>query len=181
MPQPRRFTVEEYLTIERKADSKSEFHMGQILARAGCAFEHCVISANVGAALWPQLKGRNCRIASSDQRTAAAGGESVFYPDISVVCGEARFLARHRDVVSNPVLVAEVLSRSTSRYDRLVKVPLYQRTDSVKDILLVAQDRPKIDHLSRNANGWKTITHSGRDAVIEIPHLQCTLALADVY
>jgi len=181
MPQPRRFTVEEYLTIERKAASKSEFHMGQILARPSATVNHCAIPANVSGSLWPHLRGRNCRMVNSDLRTAVAGGAAIYYPDVSLICGKPKFHSRHRDVISNPGLVVEVLSRSTSRYDRLVKVPLYQRTPSVNDILLVAQDRARVEHISRNAAGWKTVIHSGLAATIELAHLDCRLALADVY
>jgi len=120
MPQPRRFTVDEYLRIERKGEFKSEFHQGQILAMAGGTPSHNVISGNIIAGLWPQLRGRNCRVYTSDQRTAAPDGEAVYYPDVSVNCGESKLLGRHHDVLGNPALVVEVLSRSTARYDRLV-------------------------------------------------------------
>jgi len=181
MPQPRRFTVGEYLTIERKASTKSEFYMGQILAMAGGLLDHNVIPVNISVALWPHLRSRNCLIVNSDQRVAVAHADAVYYPDLSVICGEPKFHTRQRDVISNPVLVVEVLSRSTTRYDRLVKVPLYQRTPSVKEILLVAQDRARVEHITRNAAGWKTVLHSGLAATIELSHLDCRLALADVY
>ena len=127
------------------------------------------------------MKGRNCGIFNSDLRTAVADGDAIYYPDVSVVCGELKYHGRQRDVITNPALVVEVLSKSTARYDRLVKVPLYQRTPSVKDILLVSQDRARVEHLSRIGNSWKSVTHSGIDAVVEIQHLNCALALADVY
>ena len=181
MPLPRRFTVDEYLTIERKAETKSEFHQGEIFAMAGGMPDHNTIAPNISSALAPQLRGRGCRIFNSDQRIEVSGGEAVYYPDVSVICGEAKFSARRRDVIRNPVLVVEVLSRSTARYDRLVKVPLYQRTSSIEHILLVAQDRAHAELFSRQSGKWKTTIYSGPSAVIDLAHLGCTLPLLDVY
>lgn len=180
MPQPRRFTLGEYLVIERKAETKSEFHQGQIFAMAGGMPNHNSIPPNIGSALFPQLKGR-CRIFDSDQRIAVAGGEAVYYPDVSVVCGEVKLHGRSQDVIRNPTLVIEVLSRSTARYDRMIKVPQYQQTPSISDILLVAQDRYRVEHISRRENAWKTVVYSKTTDVIDFTQLGCTLALADVY
>ena len=178
MPPPRRFTIEEYLTIERKAETKSEFHRGQILAMAGGMPSHNSIAPNISSALAPQLKGR-CRIFNSDQRIAEA--EAIYYPDVSVICGEVNLDGRHQDVIRNPTMVVEVLSRSTARYDRMIKLPEYQRTPTISDILLVAQDRIRIEHVTRILDNWRTVTYTTLTDVIDLPYLKCTLALADVY
>jgi len=183
MPLPRRFTLDEYLVIERKAATKSEFHQGRILAMAGGLPDHNLITLNIGGALWEGLKGGPCRVYSSDQRTAVAGGESTYYPDISVICGEPKQFGRHRDVAANPRLVVEVLSKSTARYDRLVKVPAYQRTPTLSDILLVSQERDHVEHISRNeqTGEWKSKVYSNLADVIELPSIECSLALSDIY
>ena len=181
MPLPKRFTLDEYLVLERKAATRSEFHQGQILAMAGGMPDHSLIAANIGGELRNGLKGGPCRVFNSDLRTAVANGESSYYADVVVVCGELKFQGHHRDVISNPIIVVEVLSRSTARYDRLIKVPLYQKTPSIKEILLVSQDRARVEQISRHDGGWKTITHSGLSAVLEIAQPACRLALADVY
>ena len=181
MPQPKRFTIAEYLTIERKAATKSEFHQGQILAMAGGSPNHNTIGPNIVIALGPQLRGTSCRILSSDQRVAVADGEGSYYPDLSVACGELKYHARHRDVITNAVLVVEVLSKSTAGYDRLVKVPMYQQTPSINDILLVSQDRARVEHFTRDKGKWNLNTYSELGGVIPLPCRNCTLALADIY
>ena len=77
--------------------------------------------------------------------------------------------------------MVEVLSRSTARYNRLVKVPLYQRTPSINDIRLVAQYRPRVEHFTRILDKWKAVTYSNLTDVISLPHLKCALALVEVY
>jgi Uma2 family endonuclease len=183
MPLPRRFTVNEYLVIERKAETKSEFHQGAILAMAGGLPDHNKIALNISGALWVGLKGGPSTAYSSDQRIAVAGGESIYYPDISVICGELKLFGRHRDVAENPKMVVEILSKSTGRYDRLVKVPLYQRTPTLTDVLLVAQDRVRVEHISREDGNskWKPTVYGDLSDVIELASIQCTLPLSDIY
>ena len=183
MPLPRRFTLDEYLVIERKAATKSEFYQGAILAMAGGLPDHNLITSNITGALWSALKGSPCTPYSSDQRVAVAGGDASFYPDVTVLCGELKLFDRHRDVVANPKLVVEVLSKSTSRYDRLVKVPAYQRTPTMSDILLVSQDRDRVEHFSKNekTGKWKSTIYTDLADVIELPSIQCSLALSDIY
>ena len=98
-----------------------------------------------------------------------------------MVCGELRFQGHHRDVISNPGIVVEVLSRSTARYDRLIKVPIHQNTPTIQEILLVLQDRAKVEQISRNDGGWKTIAYSGLSVVLEIAQPAWRLPLADIY
>ena len=181
MPRPKSFTIGEYLTIERKAATKSEFHKGQILAMAGGMPNHNSTSSNINGALWSQLRARKCRLFTGDQRVLVAEGEASYYPDVSVTCGEIKYQDRHRDVITNPALVVEVLSRSTSRYDRIVKLPLYKRTSPIRDILFVTQDRPRVEHFTRVMEDWKATEYVKLTDVIDLPNLRCILAIADVY
>ena len=111
MPRPKSFTIGEYLTIERKALTKSEFHQGQILAMAGGMPNHNSISSNINGALWSQLRARKCRLFTGDQRVLVAEGEASYYPDVSVTCGEIKYQDRHRDVITNPALVELTLGK----------------------------------------------------------------------
>ena len=183
MPLPRRFSFAEYLTIERRAETKSEYCQGVILATAGGLPDHSLIATNISSALAGQLKRSKCRVYNSDLRLAVAAGEGSFYPDAMVVCGDLKLFNRYRDVIANPVLVVEVLSRSTVSYDRLVKLPLYQRTPSIEDILLVSQDKARVEHLFRagKSGRWKSLVYSQLADVVELPNIRCALALSDIY
>ena len=183
MPLPKTFTMEEYLVIERKATTKSEFHQGQILAMAGGMPAHNQIAVNISGALWIGLKGGPCTAYSGDQRVAVAGGEASYYPDVSVICGELKQYGRHRDVAANPKVVVEIQSKSTGRYDRLVKLPLYQRTPTITDIILVSQDRDRVEHFSRSEKPgkWKSTVHTALSDVIELASIGCQVVLSDIY
>nr|MBA3533632.1 Uma2 family endonuclease [Ardenticatenales bacterium] len=108
---------EEYLSLERKAEFKSEYMDGAIIAMAGSSERHNLIVANIIAGLHGQLRGRSCRVYPSDLKVRATK-RHFFYPDVSVICGETTFHDEQRDVVLNPIVIFEVLSEGTAAYDR---------------------------------------------------------------
>lgn len=182
-PQPaRRLTVEEYLARERQAESKSEYFNGQIFAMAGASEAHNLIVANVLASLVSMLKGRSCKAYASDMRVRVSATGLYTYPDISVVCGQARFEDDVQDTLLNPTVIIEVLSPSTESYDRGVKFEHYRTLESLSDYLLIAQDRAMVEHYTRQPdNRWLLSTYKGLEATVAIPSIACELALADIY
>ncbi len=179
---PRYFTPEEYLTIERKAEFKSEYLCGEIYAMAGGSPSHGEIGANVIRELSYELKTSPCHTFTSDVkvRTDVAGLYS--YPDVSIVCGEPQFHDENNDVLTNPKLIVEVLSRDTEAYDRGKKFDMYQHLESLTDYLLVSQDEPVVTHYTKQDNGtWLRAVHEGMAAVVDIQSIGCKLSLAEVY
>lgn len=122
-----RYTVEEYLTLERSAACKSEFHDGQIYAMTGASREHNLVSGNIYRELSEQLKKRPCEAYINDMRVKAAEARSYHYPDIVVACGTPQFEDAHVDTLLNPTLLIEVLSPSTEAYDRGGKFAHYRK------------------------------------------------------
>jgi len=182
-PQPKPyFNPEEYLALERQAETKSEYWNGQIYALAGASRAHVLIVTNLVAGLGAQSRGRPCEVYSSDMRVQVAATGLYTYPDVIVVCGKPRFEDRHRDTLLNPLVLIEVLSPSTAIYDRGAKFEFYRSLESLSDYLLVAQDEPKIDHYTRqSADRWLLSTYRGLDATVPIPAIDCALPLADIY
>ena len=113
-----RYTPEQYLTLERKADFKSEYCNGFITAMAGASREHNLIAVNVSAELRSQLKSRPCEVYMSDMRVLVSQTGLYTYTDSVVVCGEPRFQDDEADTLLNPTMIVEVLSPSTESYDR---------------------------------------------------------------
>ena len=181
-PQNRFISPKEYLARERAAETKSEYLRGEIYAISGGSPEHSTIIVNVTMAIGSQLKGTPCRAHSSDMKVRSTFAGLYSYPDLSIVCGEQRFHDERRDVIVNPTVIVEVLSPSTEGFDRGKKFAQYQQIESFRDYLLVAQDEPRIDHFSRDADGgWYYRSTVGLDGKVVVPSIGCTLLLSDVY
>ena len=179
-PIPRRFTLQEYLRLERAAKSKSEFIDGQIFAMAGGSPEHSAISMNLAGLLYSQLKGGKCQVHSSDLKVAVSKRGPLFYPDISVICGAPELLSR--DAVLNPVAVFEVLSKSTHRYDRDTKVAYYRQIQSLRHIVLISQWAVEVEHHFLTPEGaWQVEAFGDPAATLHLSALAASLPLADIY
>src|SRR5437868_13849004 len=124
---------QEYLASERKAEFKSEFYRGEIFAMAGATREHNLIAANVSRAIGNQLADQPCEVYQSDMKVRVAATGLYTYPDVVVGCGELRFADDKKDVLLNPVFVAEILSASTAAYDCGPKAAHYRILDSLQE------------------------------------------------
>ncbi|MCY7374759.1 MAG: Uma2 family endonuclease [Pyrinomonadaceae bacterium] len=175
-------TAEKYLELERAAKDKHEFIGGEIKAMAGASDNHNVIASNVFGELWSQLKGKNCRAFASDMRVKAKRG-NYFYPDILVTCGEREFEdAKKKDVLLNPKVIFEVLSKSTKLKDRNEKFESYVLLESLTDYVLIEQDKMKIEHYSRlDEKDWKVRIYAEADETIFFESINCRLSVSDVY
>lgn len=178
-------TAEEYLEIERQAEYKSEFYAGEMFAMAGGSEAHNLIAVNVVGELRNRLKGGPCRVYTSDMRVRTAPNGLYTYPDISVVCDRPEFAPDRsgaRDTLLNPLILFEVLSESTEAYDRGKKFELYRELDSLRQYVLIAQERMHVDYFIRDEDGtWRFDAASGPDAELALPPIQCTLPLAEIY
>ena len=178
----KRFTPEEYLAIERAAETKSEYISGEMIAMAGTTRRHVLITQNVARHLGNQLTGTPCETYVSDLRVQALG--AYFYPDVAVACGDVKLLDdAYLDTLVNPTVVVEVLSKSTERHDRGTKFMRYGAIPSLKDYILVAQDECRVEHFSRiNEREWQLpIILTEPTDVLEITSINCQLTLTQIY
>jgi Uma2 family endonuclease len=175
-------TPEEYLARERLAEYKSEYYNGLVYAMSGASLNHNKIVANVIAELVQQLKGRPCSALPSDIKVRMPDSRKFFYPDVSVVCGEPQFHDQRSDVLLNPILIIEVLSESTAAFDRGEKFQAYQQMDSLKEYLLISQDKNIIEHYVRQTRElWNYTATVGLESSLHLPSIECTLRLEAVY
>jgi Uma2 family endonuclease len=181
-PAQKRLTPEEYLAIERAATEKSEYYDGHVYARSGASRAHDRAVGDIFGELRTQLRGGPCEIFTSDMRVKIEATNTYVYPDVTVACGELEFEDANVDILLNPTLIVEVLSPSTEAHDRGTKFAHYQTIPSLKEYVLVAQDRPRIEHYVRRENGhWDYSEVSGLDGVMHLPSIHCDLQLAEVY
>jgi Uma2 family endonuclease len=173
----------------RPAGDRHEYIDGLVYAMAGESESHGTICMNLAAALVTQLRRGPCRAFSKDMRVRCGphhpGTRAGFYayPDLVVVCGERRYHDQERDVLLNPTVLIEVLSPSTEAFDRGEKFERYRTwLATLTDYVLVAQDRPVIDHYQRGDDAlWTLRTLEGMEARLHLETIGCTVPLADVY
>jgi Uma2 family endonuclease len=177
-----RLTPEEYLEIDRKAEIRSEYLDGEMFAMSGAGARHGDIVVNIALGLRTRLRGR-CRVSANDLRVRISENGLYAYPDIVVVCGKRRFLeGGHNDTVLNPVLIFEVLSPSTADYDRGGKFAFYRQIDSLREYLVVAQDRPHVERHVRQPSGeWLLTEIDGLEATVALHSVEAELPLAEIY
>jgi Uma2 family endonuclease len=175
-------TEAEYLEFERASEIKHEFFAGEVLAMTGASEAHNLICVNVITMLKNQLRGQPCKIYPSDMRVKVEATGLYTYPDITVVCGDAQFADTELDTLINPLVIIEVLSPSTERYDRGRKFQQYRVLPSLREYVLIAQDHPRIEHYRLQETGtWQLTDAKGLEASLELPSIGCMLALAEVY
>jgi Uma2 family endonuclease len=177
------FTPEQYLALERPSEIRHEYLDGTVYAMAGETPEHSMICFNFGGIMHAQLKGKPYRGFSPNMKVRTDQKGLFAYPDLTIVCGEPLYHDNHRDVLTNPTVIFEVLSRSTAAYDRGEKSLRYRtHLSSLKDFILVAQDKPHIEHYSRQQDGtWVYTEINGLDSSIVLNSIECQLSLAELY
>ena len=176
-----RLTPQEYLALERAAETKSEYIDGILVAMSGATREHILVTVNIVSELNRQLRGRPCEVYAQDMRVRIVEGGMYSYPDVVAVCEPPQFEDDEFDVLLNPTLIVEVLSSSTEGYDRGLKFRRYRRRPSLQDYELVAQDRAVVERYSRQGDHWVLTEVTGLDSTIDLPSIGCTLALRDIY
>ncbi len=177
-----RLSPEEYLTLERCAEQKSEYYEGEMFAMAGGSLRHGLLVANLARLLGHDLRERPCFVFSSDVRLQVSPTGLYTYPDVMVACGELRYAEGGQDTLLNPVLLAEVLSPSTANFDRGAKFAHYRTLDSVQHYLLVSQDRHLVELYSRQADGtWLFSTHEDDGGEVPLTALGLALLVGALY
>ncbi len=179
----RRYTVQEYLDLEEKAEERHELWDGEVLAMSGGTHRHGLVSSNIHGTLWQRLRGKPCRPLESSNRIRTSPGRYV-YPDASVVCGKPIFDPDDpkQTTIINPTLVIEVLSPSTESYDRGKKFDAYQMIETLKEYVLIDPSKPYIQTFNRQAdNSWRLDKVEGMDATLQVRSLGLDIPLAEVF
>jgi Uma2 family endonuclease len=175
-------TPEEYLAIERKSETKSEYLKGEMFAMVGASRKHNLIAGNIFGELRQKLKGRPCEAYTNDMRVRIPATGLYTYPDVVVVCGEPQFEDDYLDTLLNPTLIVEVLSESTESYDRGKKAGFYRSVEFIAEYLLVSQDEYRVEQYVKQADGkWLLTDIRSLESTVELISLQCTLPMKDIY
>lgn len=179
----KKYTLEEYLELDRNSEERYEYFNGEVFAMAGGSPSHARISLNVCTSLTQKLKGGRCEAFNSGMRVKVPKALPYRYPDVSVVCGEPIFDELDgQQMLVNPVLIVEVLSPSTAAYDMVDKFAEHQSIDSFQEYLVISQDRPHvIQHVKQSKRRWLRIEIEGMESEVKLESVNVTLSLSELY
>lgn len=172
----------EYLDADRRASVRSEYFQGEVFAMTGASREHNLIALNIASELRNRLRDRDCEVYQADMRVKVRSTGLYAYPDIVVTCDHPEFEDENVDTLLNPTLLIEVLSPTTADYDRGGKFAQYRRLASLREYVLVSQDRVWIEHYRREAEDeWRFHEQSSRDGALVLSSIGCSVPLAEIY
>lgn len=179
-----RVSIEEYLAMEAVATEKHILWDGEVFsveAMSGGTFDHNTICANVIIALGVALQRSRYRVMTSDQKVWVPARKGFVYPDATVVCGRLELYPDTIDVITNPVLVVEVLSAGTERFDRGEKFEGYRGVASLRHYLMVSSARRSVEHYTRGENGAWILREYGEGAALRVSEPDLAIEVDALY
>ncbi|MFN6530863.1 Uma2 family endonuclease [Nostoc sp. ChiSLP03a] len=178
----RYYTPEEYLELEEAADYKSEYIDGQIIPMAGGTINHNRISLNLSAALNFAFRQQDYEVFMGDVRLWIPQKLTYTYPDVMILAGEPEFFNNRKDVILNPQIIVEVLSKSTKGYDREDKFQAYRTISTFQEYLLIDQTRIHVDQFSKTGKKqWTLREYDEEDEAIALVTVPFEISLQDLY
>lgn len=173
------WTEQAYLEYENSSSTRHEFYAGMVVAMAGGSENHALLATNFLIDLGNQLEDSPCRPVSHDVRLANPESKSYFYPDLLVRCPESD----SETAALEARVVIEILSPSTEAIDREFKRRAYQSSASIRDYLMVSQDKMRIEHDTRvdAESPWRHVVYTTPEALIQLPSIGSVLEVGRVY
>jgi len=182
MPARKYFTPAEYLAMEEAAEVRHEYYQGEIYAMAGAFPNHNRIVRNFGSELSLALKGTNCEAFMNEQRLWIQAKGLFTYPDIMVICGKLEFYENRKDTVINPLLIVEVLSDSTQKYDRGEKFEFYHSLPTFQEYILINQHKAHVQqYYLETPNQWISKEYNHLTDILKLAKINFQISLQDIY
>lgn len=177
------YTLQEYFELEKNSEEKFEYWDGNIWTMSGASLEHNQITRNLGTEFDIQLRERGCQSFPADMRVKVPSYPPYRYPDLTALCGEPVIEnIEGLDMLVNPQLIIEVLSKSTEAFDRGDKFIYYESIESFIEYILVAQRRPHVTQYVKQEGGlWLRADFTSITDVVECSSVPCRFSLSDIY
>jgi Uma2 family endonuclease len=175
-------TPEEYLAMEDAADGKHEYYQGKIFDMDGASQNHTRITLDLGASATFALKNSHCEAYPNDMKVWSKAKNYFTYPDLIIVCGKAEFYEDRDDVLTNPLVIFEVLSKSTRNYDRDEKFEFYRSIPSFQEYILIDQWRVHVEQMYlETRNKWVMSEYSQITDVLKLAKVNIEIPLREIY
>lgn len=177
----KKYSLKEYFEIEKNSDIRYEYSYGQIFAMVGCSRNHSRIAGAIYTSLYTQLLNGTCESFMTDTRIRV-NDNLYYYPDVVVACSPRFQRINGVDNLLNPIVIVEVLSRSTARFDQDAKFRDYQQIESFRYYLLVSQYEVNATLFMREENNnWTSQVYTDLNDVIDFALINCRLLMRDIY
>lgn len=180
----KKYSLAEYLRKEDKAPERHEFHNGNIIPMAGGTLHHDLISQNASFELRKATENLEQRylILGSNIKIYIPQHKRALYADALVVCDKPEFWEANPLLLTNPLLIVEVLSRSTKAFDRGDKFSYYRSLPSFQEYVLIDQDECRVESWFREEPTlWRETTLTSLDDTLPLRSLGILLTLRDIY
>ena len=178
----RRYTPEEYLALEDAAETRSEYRNGEIIPMTGGTTNHNRISLNLAGSINLAFAQADYEVFMADVKLWIPDEQVCTYPDVMVVAGAVDYHNRRNDIILNPRVIIEVLSKSTEDYDRLGKFALYRTIPSFQEYVLVNQTRIQVEHYTKQAaKRWLLEDLDIEDAQVRFASIPFAISLEELY
>jgi Uma2 family endonuclease len=179
---PQQYSPEEYLGMEVRSEDRHEYSDGEIVLITGATPNHNRIARNLCTLITIGLKGQSLEVFVADQRLWIPLVGLHTYPDVMVIEGALALQPGRKDTIMNPILVIEVLSKSTQSYDRGDKFAAYRTIPDFREYLLIDQYRQHIEHYVKiSAKKWDFQEYDEMDIVVPLRSIALKVAIADIY
>jgi Uma2 family endonuclease len=178
------YTIDEYLSMEDNSIEKHEFFNGKIIKLPGAKPNHNIIAANIIAELifGTQNKPKEYFVLTSDSKIYNPRLNSFLYPDAVMICEQIELYPGSSTVITNPLLIVEVLSPSTEAHDRNGKFYEYKQIPSFKEYVMVSQSLPWVMASYKIGDRtWEDTEAEGLDTSIYLRSIDCTIDLKKIY
>jgi Uma2 family endonuclease len=176
------FSPSDYLEFERGSKEKHELFQGKIMDMAGASMPHNEIASNLIVKVGALLKGKKCRIYTSDLRVYIPTSESFTYPDATIICGKAELVDDKMDTVKNPTVIIEVMSPSTELNDRGAKFFNYMQIPSLKEYLLISSTQVfALSARKQTDSSWKFDELKNLEDALPIQSIAHEISLREIY
>ena len=175
-----RMTEKEYFALEKQTDIRHEFIDGYVYAMVGGSILHGTLISTLVRKIGNHLEGKPCQVFSEGTKVKVPnprhGDSRYFYPDVVVDCSIEK---ADGQMLTTPVLVVEVLSTSTHKYDETTKFQIYASIPTLQEYILVEQSSVRIE-IQRRRTNWAIEKYFLGDS-ITFESIGLTIAVEELY
>ncbi|MBF2055779.1 MAG: Uma2 family endonuclease [Cyanobacterium sp. T60_A2020_053] len=176
------YTPEEYLILEETSEEKHEYHHGEITLMTGGTTNHNILALTIASFLFTQLHPEKYQVYINDVRLWIEDYHRYTYPDVMVVKGKPVYQGENKTCITNPLLIVEVLSKSTQNYDQGDKFDSYRSIADLQEYILIDQYRYYVKQFAKNSAGkWVLTDYLGKDALLSLESLELSISLENLY